>query len=599
MAETQERTIDFSEIDFPKFQQKIEPLKDENMSLLELGISLEKYNTTNLTETEKAALDLFVRIAFIRLTKDAENTSEVRFPLGMKNITNYGISFFTRILNDVINKMLKARIADILWTRRKDSYDAVIVINTYLSISFDAPNFIENLCCWIRGIYVAQQIKNYDPDILKNFEHKAIDYLLSDAKFEEDYCAFELIKLLRLFGLCSEQKDEIIKKAIKWGDKLKNVNCFLAELYYNEASLWADSQKQSDKHSDEYVKLQVKRVEIYINEAEKSETGFMAAIHYETALKILRNLNKEKRQQYFSAEQENELINNIRASGEQTLSEMDEIYFLFDDSEITKRVYDHFKGMGKQAALQDLAFVVDTIPVSELEKNTSKSLKENPTKFFFDTDIFSSDGRLTAKVQGIKFDGKKINSKTSTIDHDVIQQYIKYIIRFVKGAIYPALQIIRCEHDIQISDIMTIVQKSNLIPQDRVEVFAKGLYSGFSDDFMTSLHLLMPQIENFVRKQLHEAGVLTSNIKSEIETENGLSSLVGNNKLEDIFGKDLWFEFKVLFGGEPNLNLRNKVAHGLLSSDEMKSEYSVYFWWFCFKLVYIGFFHTEKTEVKK
>ena len=242
---------------------------------------------------------------------------------------------------------------------------------------------------------------------------------------------------------------------------------------------------------------------------------------------------------------------------------------------------------------------MDTIPVSELEKNTSKSLKENPTKFFFDTDVFSSDGRLTAKVQGIKFDSKKINSKTSTIDHDVIQQYIQYIIRFVNGAIYPALQIIRCEHNIQINDIMTIVQKSNLIPQDRVEVFAKGLYAGFSDNFMTSLHLLMPQIENFVRKQLHEAGVLTSNIKSEIETENGLSSLVENNKLEDIFGKNLWFEFKVLFGGEPNLNLRNKVAHGLLSSDEMKSEYSVYFWWFCFKLVYIGFFHTEKTEVKK
>ena len=595
MAETQEKTIDFSVINFSEFQQKIEPLKDENLSLLELGSSLEKYNTTNLTETEKAALDLFRRISAIRLTKYVENTSEVQFPLGMQNITNDEIGFFTRILNDVVNKMLKARIADILWVRLKDSCNAIIVINTYLSISFDAPNFIENLRCWIRGIDVAKQIKNYDPDILKSFEQKALNYLLSDAKFEEDYCAFELIKLLRLFGLCSEQKDEIIKKAIKWGDKLKNVDCFLACLYYDEASLWADPQKQSD----EYVKLQIKRVEIYINEAAKSEIGFMAAIHYETALKILRNLNKEKRQQYFSAEQENELINNIRASGKQTLSEMDEIYFLFDDSEITKRVYDHFKGMGKQAALQDLAFVVDTIPVSELEKNTSKSLKENPTKFFFDTDVFSSDGRLTAKVQGIKFDGKKINSKTSTIDHDVIQQYIKYIIRFVKGAIYPALQIIRCEHNIQLSDIMTIVQKSNLIPQDRVEVFAKGLYSGFSDDFMTSLHLLMPQIENFVRKQLHEAGVLTSNIKSEIETENGLSSLVENNKLEDIFGKDLWFEFKVLFGGEPNLNLRNNVAHGLLSSDEMKSVYVIYFWWFCFKLVYMGFFHTEKTEVKK
>lgn len=598
MAETQERTIDFSEIDFPKFQQKIEPLKDENMSLLELGISLEKYNTTNLTETEKAALDLFVRIAFIRLTKDAENASEVRFPLGMENITNYGISFFTRILNDVINKMLKARIADILWTRRKDSYDAVIVINTYLSISFDAPNFIENLRCWIRGIYVAQQIKNYDPDILKSFEQKALNYLLSDAKFEEDYCAFELIKLLRLFGLCSEQKYEIIKKAIKWGDKLKNVNCFLAELYYNEASLWADSQKQSDKHSDEYVKLQVKRVEANINEANKSKSGIMALTHNENALKILQRLPKKQYRQYFSVKKKKALIRNRKLSGKKSLPEMDEIYLSFNPSKAIEQIHDNFKGRDKQTALCNFAFVVEYISVKELEKNAFHYLKENPIELFLNTTILGSDGRIIGNVPGIDFDISKVNSKTPVVENNMIQQYMQHIFMVVNAAIYPALQIIRCEHNIQLSDIMMIVQKSNLIPQDRVEVFAKGLYAGFSDDFMTALHLLMPQIENMVRIQLQKAEIVTSKIKEEVEIENSLSGLVKNEKFEDVFGQNLSFEFKALFGDGAALNLRNNVAHGLLSSNEMKSVYVIYFWWFCFRLVYHGF-NTEKTEVKK
>ena len=598
MAETQEKTLDFSVINFLEFQQKIEPLKDENMPLLELRSSLQNDDTLNLTETEKAALDLFRRISAIRLTKYVENTSEVQFSFGMQNITNDEIGFFTRILNDVVNKMLKARIADILWVRLKDSCNAIIVINTYLSIGFDAPNFIENLCCWIRGIYVAQQIKNYDPDILKNFEHKAIDYLLSDAKFEEDYCAFELIKLLRLFGLCSEQKDEIIKKAIKWGDKLKNVNCFLAELYYNEASLWADSQKQSDKHSDEYVKLQVKRVEANINEANKSKSGIMALTHNENALKILQGLPKKQYRQYFSVKKKKALIRNRKLSGKKSLPEMNEIYLSFNPSKAIEQIHDNFKGRDKQTALCNFAFVVEYISVKELEKNAFHYLKENPIELFLNTTILGSDGRIIGNVPGIDFDISKVNSKTPVVENNMIQQYMQHIFMVVNAAIYPALQIIRCEHNIQLSDIMTIVQKSNLIPQDRVEVFAKGLYAGFSDDFMTALHLLMPQIENMVRIQLQKAEIVTSKIKEEVEIENSLSGLVKNEKFEDVFGQNLSFEFKALFGDGAALNLRNNVAHGLLSSDEMKSVYVIYFWWFCFRLVCHGF-NTEKTEVKK
>ena len=352
MAETQERTIDFSEIDFPKFQQKIEPLKDENLSLIELGSSLEKYNTTNLTETEKAVVNLFVRIASICLRDDHSHPFVPLFQFANgtrtcmpEDITPDEMDFFINVIDDVGNKMLKARIADILWYRKykkKGIRYPEIVVDTYLSIDFNAPKFLSNLRCWRRGLTIAKQIGK--KDCLKNFADNALHYL-SQTEFERDDCVFEIIELLHSFNLCTDQKDTIIKKAEEWGDKLKNENCFLAELYYNEASLWADSQKQSD----EYAKLQIKHAKICINEAEKSDTGFMAATHYETALKLLRNLDKEERRKYFSEEQENELIGKIKSSGKLALPEMKEYDFSFDISDLTKYVIDNIKGPAAQA----------------------------------------------------------------------------------------------------------------------------------------------------------------------------------------------------------------------------------------------------------
>lgn len=104
-----------------------------------------------------------------------------------------------------------------------------------------------------------------------------------------------------------------------------------------------------------------------------------------------------------------------------------------------------------------------------------------------------------------------------------------------------------------------------------------------------------------VRIQLQEAGVRTTIIENgtNIEQEIGFSKLVEKEKFEDIFGKDLSFELKALFCDGAGPNLRNNVAHGLLSSNEMNSVYSVYCWWLCFKLVFINFYNAEREEVKK
>lgn len=602
MTETNKNKINFSAIDFSAFQEKIAPLSKENSSLLTLDEELRKFDISNLSEIEISILELFRKVSSIMLTDDMSNPFVPRLKLSQgartcmpEDITENEMGFFISILDNISNKHLKARIADILWFRKYDKkiYYPKIVINIYLSIYFDESNFFENLLFWRRGLYLATQINDFES--IDSFSKKSLVFLFN-TNFNNDACFLRFIELLRCFKLCVDDLTDIINHLIQWGDELKKNNFFLAEQYYNEASLWT---LHFQKDSDKYAELQIKRVFSYIDAARKPENGLSANSNYESALRILRVLPKKQREKYFSTEQENELIQNIKKSGKFALSEMWETTTSFDISNEIKYITENIKGKNKESALLNFIALPGHISVNKLETDAINFIKSSPLLSFFGHTTFGNDGRIISKTSGLET-FENLDSKNSAVWNNMIWQYMLHISCIVQSAILPALQIIRCEHNIQLNDMIQIVQKSNIIPIDRIAIFAKGLYAGFSYDFITSLHLLTPQVENMVRIQLQEAGVRTSIIENGtvIEQEKGFSKLIEKEQFEDIFGKDLSFELKALFCDGAGPNLRNNVAHGLLSSNEMSSVYSVYCWWFCFKLVFINFYNSERMEDK-
>lgn len=597
------KNTDLMAIDFVQFQKKIVPLNNENLSLINLNDDLRNCDISNLTEQEKELVELFRKISSIILTDD---TSSPFAPLLQtaggartcmpEDITDDEMDFFISILENVANKMLKARMADILWFRKynkKIDYPK-IVINIYLSMSFDVSSFFENLLFWRRGLCLARQIN--DNDSLKNFEQKAF-YYLDNTEFDGTSCVLKLVELLRFFQLCTEYKDQIIEKISMYGEKLeKENNYFLAEQYYNEASLWTHGLQNN---SDKYTEFQIKRVMTYISAAEKSKSGLSSVTHYESALKILRTLDRKKREQYFSKEQEDDLKQKIKMGGKIALTEMCETSCSFDISEEIKYITDNIKGKDKYTALRNLALLFNYLSFNKLETDAVSYIKLSPLLAMMEHTVYSGDGRVISKTPGID-NFNELNAENPAVWNNMVWQYMLHISVAVQSAILPALQIIRCEHNIQLNDIIDIVQKSNLIPFDRIAAFAKGIYAGFSFDFMTSLHLLVPQVENMVRVQLQEAGIQTSVIENntDIENEVSLSTLVDKDEFETIFGKDLGFEIKALFCDSSGPNLRNTVAHGLLSTNKMNDIYSVYCWWFCFRLVYINFYNSELIKDK-
>ena len=123
---------------------------------------------------------------------------------------------------------------------------------------------------------------------------------------------------------------------------------------------------------------------------------------------------------------------------------------------------------------------------------------------------------------------------------------------------------------------------SEFIPADRKWLFANGIYHGFNNDFVTSAHILVPQLENSLKYVLENNGFLTSKIYDEVQHDNTLGGLLdmfvkGNNH-------EIFYELKDFLIENSSINFRNELCHGLLPPFIIE-HYGVYVWWLTLKLI--------------
>ena len=66
-----------------------------------------------------------------------------------------------------------------------------------------------------------------------------------------------------------------------------------------------------------------------------------------------------------------------------------------------------------------------------------------------------------------------------------------------------------------------------------------------------------------------------------------------------VFGEDHTFEVRALFCDRHGPNLRNLLAHGLLSDGACQSNASVYAWFFALRTVFAGFWNGHRPALEE
>ena len=157
-----------------------------------------------------------------------------------------------------------------------------------------------------------------------------------------------------------------------------------------------------------------------------------------------------------------------------------------------------------------------------------------------------------------------------------------------QAIIRPAMEQLAMEHAPTFRDVDNIIGNSPLVPTGHEEPFARGLLSGLRGDMVQALSELVPQFENGLRCLLSIKGVETSSMdKMRVQDLRMMGSILSLSELEEILGSpDVVKEMKVLFTDDHGLKLRDRLSHGLMSSQDFYTGGAYYAWWLICRLCF-------------
>ena len=115
--------------------------------------------------------------------------------------------------------------------------------------------------------------------------------------------------------------------------------------------------------------------------------------------------------------------------------------------------------------------------------------------------------------------------------------------------------------------------RSPAYPEERRSLLVQGLAAYFADDHIACIHILVPQIEEAARTA---SGLLGDSIFEWQQDRDGvkhqdarsLNAVLSSPRLESLLGQNHIMFLRVALDFHQGLNLRNRLAHGLLLPEE-------------------------------
>lgn len=491
------------------------------------------------------------------------------------------------------NAELKARINDIAWTycERSNTTFRETAIETYLSMPTDEESWLlKTQYAWQRVIEIARR----SGDSGHHHIHQVSDNLLSliDA-VDSSLSGTHLLSVaifLRLNNLCRKDKKEVVALALEdqATEALKNNNHLTALDCLSEASRWYVSF-DGNKQCDMLVKCADIHESLATLKPESSESAIVVTVNcLENSLATLRKLPKKYRITNGIDTRIIELVHKVNDSREILIESMTHIAEReINLQDCISKVQRYVSGISDplEATLKFVSLGWYVEPYKVVSDAQSR-VNSNIISWAHHTTYDSSTGQkifdsLNAAAPP-DFEG------SPEVWSEVCRIYKAQIEVFAKGAILPGQDIINTEHRFSLTHFIRLCYDSRFVPSGREHLWALGLNEGMKGNYGVAVSVLAPQFEHFVRDVLRSLGVQTRIIQDDgTEDEKSLNALIDEPALVEKFGDSIVFEMRLLLCDSQGVNLRNRVAHGLIDDSVNWSLQAVYFWWFTLRLTLI------------
>lgn len=485
--------------------------------------------------------------------------------------------------SDISDAELRARVADLLWVRKRDYLIAQLAIDSYL----ESASYLEDPEHWTscvdrieRAIRLSRK-SNQKHHFTKVVAH--IETVLDRYNGEDPlFLSAKLMELLQEYkqGDCSKYA-ALAEKAAHRAEAEDNWH--RARSYWEVKARWHSLEKDADKERTASLLF----AETYVKESEDAlrrtpPSYLVASTHLQKAIEALRRIGGTK-------ERVDELHRILLNYQQKSTAELIPVSQEIDISRFVAEAQEKVRGKDIHDALFTLAIKMGTSPsVSHLRAEAQEASEKYIMQHFFPTVVMNEMGKVTARE--------------SSMRDEMFRQAVYYQQMQAQAVIEPARYQINLEHNVRISDFFPIVANNPFVPQGREYIYARGLHAGLIGDFLVAAHLLPPQIEHSIRYILYQRGFITSGFDDQgIQDEHNINTFFRQRETElvQIFGEDLTFDLQGLlvqkgFGS----NLRNQMAHGLISYNGFFQPPVIYLWWLTLRLCCLPIFaqnHDSQT----
>lgn len=562
-----------------KIESVLQTIFEQKKYEFQYSIDLKDYATKEPDEESKRVLELLSRIMALGVNYNASGSespfsafivlSDGQRSRDSSDFMNDDFENLKNIVEDIKPLLLQSRICDLLWTIKKDYKCAQRAIEIYLLLveeTFDVNNWVTCFQYIKRANTLARSLGKNNPVFTS-----CCNYI--DAKIKEVNGTDPLFLSISLIELSMENKNNdltmyvpivgnIILDAIQKNNLHRIESAF--ELKINLHKKLKDSQAELQTYGDYAQCLES------VAEQHKEKNEIANAIHlYEKVILIYRNNGQSNDERRIRL-----LIEPLKQIYVQSMP----YYEQKIDCSLTCKF---LKKLLSGRSLLDQIAILSVNTTFYTKQELEKRVVENAQKYLFKSMMVSvildRDGKNLARLQPLEMNNPKSDLKLleSHMHREAVTMQSLSVITFF----HIALNIIKDENpNIGLDDLDFLIADNYLIPDDRKHIFKLGIMQGLNGDYYAALHLLVPQIENLFREIARMCGGLVTTFEDDTtEQAKVLSSIFDMPELLACYDNDILFLFKGLLNEKTGANLRNRVAHGIIDSDEGNGPIAIYF----------------------
>jgi hypothetical protein len=496
------------------------------------------------------------------------------------------------LLESISDPELRARVADTLWSRAKrDVRHARIAIEAYLASArrlFDPNRWPWPVDRLRRADAIARLLGAGGSAELEAITSQLWDTLRMLKGSDVLYFSERVMVLLANRSLERPEIEGLKALAASMAAEAAQARDFRRMRAYLSCELTWTKALEDYK---EFSRIRLEIAESHVSEAQVQGSNTARASTLRVAVQELRNAHADQGR-----------IESVRAllddAQRLSLSELTTVAIPFDPSELVEAARADVQGVPAIKGFWKLAVLVPISKKSDLRERAERSIEQSVFLHGFNRTHLTQGGRLTGTTPGAL--GADTDEREELLKAAMREEAERLRLLAVHGVIEPMRQELVRQHNYSLQDLYFALRGRLFIPHDREMIWTYGLHAGLHGDYMTAVHLLVPQLEHSFRWILELQGVLPyKQYQNGVQDVFKLEDSLSQQKLVATLGEDVVFQIESLLTGRTSSNLRNLLSHGLLSYGQTVSHDSAYCWWLALYLVaHLGKLPAELLKVE-